>query len=89
MSVACWPMQIPGVLTRQEADKFVAAAEAVGFQHSTSRGAAYGEVRGTRRRCPWRAAFEATVMLSWCRAVEPSVEECGSALSTRGTRPRC
>ncbi|KAL4457534.1 hypothetical protein ABPG75_012399 [Micractinium tetrahymenae] len=36
-------IQIPGVLTRQEAEKFVAAAEAVGFQHSTSRGAAYGE----------------------------------------------
>ena len=38
-------MQLPGCLTVQEAQQFVAAAEAVGFQHSTSRGPAYGEVR--------------------------------------------
>lgn len=36
-------IQVPGCLMRQEAEKFVAAAEAVGFQHSTSRGPAYGE----------------------------------------------
>jgi hypothetical protein len=36
-------MQIPGCLTDEEATKVVAAAESVGFKHSTSRGPAYGE----------------------------------------------
>ena len=35
--------QVPGCLTQGEADKLVAAAEAVGFQHQGSRGAAFGE----------------------------------------------
>jgi len=47
--LAC--LQIPGCLTRQEAEKFVAAAESAGFQHSTSRGPAYGEVRRCGRPC--------------------------------------
>lgn len=36
--------QIPGCLTRVEADKFIAAAEASGFTHQSSRGPAFGEV---------------------------------------------
>lgn len=36
---------IPGCLTTKEAEQFIAAAEAVGFQHQSSRGPAYGEVR--------------------------------------------
>lgn len=36
-------VQVPGCLTKEEAAKFVAAAEGIGFQHSTSRGPAYGE----------------------------------------------
>ncbi|EFN58883.1 hypothetical protein CHLNCDRAFT_50409 [Chlorella variabilis] len=36
-------VQVPGCLTQEEAAKFVTVAESVGFQHSTSRGPAYGE----------------------------------------------
>lgn len=36
-------LQIPGCLTPQEAAKLVAAAEAAGFTHQSSRGPAYGE----------------------------------------------
>ncbi|KAI7843957.1 hypothetical protein COHA_002495 [Chlorella ohadii] len=36
-------IEIPGCLTKVESDKFVAAAEAVGFSHQSSRGPAFGE----------------------------------------------
>jgi hypothetical protein len=39
-------VEVRGCLTPEEADSFVAVAESVGFKHSTSRGPAYGEVRG-------------------------------------------
>lgn len=39
--IAC--CQVAGVLTVQEAQRFIDAAESLGFQHQSSRGAAYGE----------------------------------------------
>lgn len=36
-------MQVPGVLTPQEAQKFIDAAEGQGFEHQGSRGPAFGE----------------------------------------------
>jgi hypothetical protein len=36
-------LQVPGLLSIPEAQAFIDAAEALGFQHQSSRGPAYGE----------------------------------------------
>ena len=49
---------MPGCLTEAEADQLIAAAEAIGFQHQSSRGPAYGEAFRDNHRIQFQdAAF--------------------------------
>jgi hypothetical protein len=50
-------LQVPGVLTVAEAQRFIDAAESAGFEHQGSRGPAYGEAfRWVQSWKPWCAS---------------------------------